>query len=200
MKKLVLNLSFFTLMFFSYSCANNQSIDHKKVNKNLLGENKPESTEGKYEDTQLIISKAEISSEAILNKTFYIIEQTDSGEIIVDHYQGGIGGIEFTSDKLKYMGSENWRMMYFGFATQYMDIDSIQIEKEDLVMYLSLKYENGSGDIEKQTDKYKIELMQGKTGYIKINDDVILIDSLYSSTVPFIKEELSDVQKAIGDF
>jgi len=172
------------ICFVTQSCNNHSE---KKVENNIISisdslvKNKRQTT----------IGTEKLSSSLILEKTFYRINQTDTLDIIIDRYQSGLNGITFTTDQ--------W--INFGFENFQMNIDSvILIQNKYIVVHVSTESNNIFGEMEKDIGKYKIEPVPNKPGYIRINDTSNFIDSVYSNTIPLIKEKPYDVEEAIGDF
>lgn len=174
----------FIICFVTLSC-NEQSkkkIDNKivTINDSLIKNNK-----------FFTKHQADINSNLILEKTFYRINQTDTGDIIIDHYQSGLNGIIFTTNQ--------W--INFGFENFKMNIDSIiPMKNKYIEVHVCTECKNIFGEMEKDIGKYKIEPVPNKIGYIRINDVSNFIDSVYLNTLPMIKEKPYDIEEAIGDF
>ncbi len=132
-----------------------------------------------------------ISPRNIMNKVFYYITVTDTGDVVVDYQNSSINGIKYT-DKAEYgIGHENYKL----------DIDSMIVNKKTLCVYTSYKYLDVFGDTIKDSGVRKIKLVPNKTGYIEINSSSFLIDSTYAGkTIPIVKEKPYDIKEAIGDF
>jgi len=154
MKNILKLIAVSLIVFLNISCNLNSS-KNVKTEKESMNEN--------YKADSLINANFEYRKQIkesnvthwIVGKTYYVVEKKDSDDIIIDYYEEGKEGLRFTKSKVYFYGSEEWRM-YFGIATQSMNIDSISVNSDDLQLFLSTYYDDGNGGKAKYTDNYKI--------------------------------------------
>ncbi len=132
-----------------------------------------------------------LNVDVILNKTFYYISHTDSGDFVIDFYQNGLNGFIITTNKIINFGSE----------TFCVNIDSIASDCKRIVVYVSSEYTDIFGEKTKETGSYSFEPKIKRTGIFIVDSLILMVDSIYAGkTIPIVKEEPYDIKEAIGDF